>query len=124
IRMPGTFPALGGSTSEGGVARAIELARAGQGVVIFPEGGRRRLNSTHRARMGAARVALAAGVPLVPAAIRGTDGWHRLRRWQLAFGPPIPVDDLRGQDQAMAAREATDRLWEAIGALEAGLDRP
>ena len=114
--------ALGGFPSVDGVGPAIELARAGQGVVIFPEGARRRLIRRHRVRTGAARIALEGGVPLVPAAIRGTDGWRRLRRWRLAFGPPVPLDDLRGTEPAKAAREATERLWNAIVALEAQLD--
>jgi len=115
--------ALGGFPSVDGVGPAIELARAGQGVVIFPEGARRRLIRRHRVRTGAARVALEGGVPLVPAALRGTDGWRRARRWRVVFGPPIPLDDLRGAESGKAAREATERLWDAIVALEAELER-
>src|SRR6266571_3606021 len=115
--------ALGGFPSVDGVGPAIELARAGQGVVIFPEGARRRLIRRHRVRTGAARIALEGGVPLVPAALWGTDGWRRVRRWRVVFGPPVPIDDLRGTDPNKAAQEATERLWEAIVALEAELDR-
>jgi 1-acyl-sn-glycerol-3-phosphate acyltransferase len=90
----------------------------------MPEGARRRPDRVHRPRTGAARAALAARAPLVPAALRGTDAARRLRRWVIAFGPPIPLDDLAGEDSRAAAHEATDRLWAAILALEAGLDSP
>jgi len=62
-------------------------------------------------------VALAAGAPLVPAAIRGTDRWRRLGRWEIAFGEPVELDDLRGADLEDAAREGTRRLWAAISGL-------
>jgi 1-acyl-sn-glycerol-3-phosphate acyltransferase len=117
----GAFPARSAEFM-GGVEAAAALAQGGEAVVIFPEGARRRRDREHRARTGAARTALTAGVPLVPVALRGTDGWRRLRRWRIAFGPPIPVEDLAALDQARAAREATDRLWDAIVRLEDELD--
>ena len=104
----------------GGVSAAVELARAGSAVVIYPEGARRR-GRERRPRTGAARTALAAGVPLVPAAIRGTEGWRQRRRWQVTFGAPVDLHDLAGLDENEAAHEATRRLWESIKYLEAGL---
>jgi hypothetical protein len=59
----------------------------------------------------------------LPAGIAGTDGWRRLRRWRVAFGPPVDVDDLRGGDPQRSARDATARLWEAIVSLERSLER-
>ena len=59
------------------IETAVGLCRAGEVVVMFPEGTRRRkgLRKKHEARphTGAARIALEAGVPLVPAAVKGTD---------------------------------------------------
>jgi 1-acyl-sn-glycerol-3-phosphate acyltransferase len=70
------------------------------------------------AHTGAARIALQAGVPLVPAGIKGTDGLRRLAGWRVRYGPPIDIDDLRGQEVTGVAREATDRLMAAINELE------
>jgi 1-acyl-sn-glycerol-3-phosphate acyltransferase len=94
-------------------------------VVMFPEGTRRRkgLRKKHEARAhtGAARIALSADAPLVPAAINGTDRLSRLGPLRVAYGPPIPLDDLRGQEISPAAREATERLMAEIRELEASL---
>jgi 1-acyl-sn-glycerol-3-phosphate acyltransferase len=96
---------------------AVDLARSGDVIAIFPEGARLRSDRVHRPRTGAARVALEANVPLVPASIRGTDGWRRFRRWEIAFGEPVRLDDLRLGDGGNAARDATRRLWDRIRRL-------
>jgi 1-acyl-sn-glycerol-3-phosphate acyltransferase len=92
---------------------------------MFPEGTRRKkgLRKKHEARAhtGAARIALTAGVPLVPAAIKGTDRLSRLAPLRVAYGRPIPLDDLRGREISPAAREATERLMAEIHELEASL---
>lgn len=116
VRMAGAFPA-----HEGAVEAAAELARAGHVVVVMPEGARRRPDRVHRPRKGAARAALRAHVPLVPAAIRGTDHARALEHWEVVFGPPIALDDVREDDVDDAATVATERLWAAIRELEAGL---
>jgi perosamine synthetase len=125
LRRLGIFPVRRGEGDLEAVASAVDLASQGHVVGIFPEGTRRR-KGFHKKRearphTGAARVALAAGVPLIPAAIAGTDRLLRLRRWHLAFGKPVPVDDLGG-NRRLASREATRRLWEAITVLEAELE--
>jgi len=116
----GAFPAHDGDSFPGGVAAAADLAARGNAVLIFPEGRRRRDRESHL-YTGAARTALEAGVPLVPMALRGTDGWRRLHRWQIAFGPPISVVDLAERESAGAAGTATSRLWDAIRTLELSL---
>jgi 1-acyl-sn-glycerol-3-phosphate acyltransferase len=67
---------------------------------------------------GAARIALDAHVPLVPAAIAGTDRLSRLGPLRVAYGAPVEMDDLLGRDRAEGSRVATDRLREAIQTLE------
>jgi len=92
---------------------------------MFPEGTRRRkgLVKRHEARprTGAARIALEAGVPLVPAAVSGTDRLLRLGPLHVAYGPPVEIDDLRGRDVRDASQEATDRLMARIDELEGSL---
>lgn len=121
----GAFPVRRGQRDEEAIATAVELARAGNVVVMFPEGTRRAkgLRKRHEARWrsGAARIALDAGVPLVPAGIAGTDRLARLGPLRVSYGPPIEVADLVGVDPQEAAAVATERLRAAIEELEASL---
>jgi len=120
VRSLGAFPARDEGTLPGGVSVAVALAAAGEAVAIFPEGARRR-GQVRRPRHGAARAALLGGVPLVPVAIAGTDGWRGRCRWYVVVGAPVDLGDLRAEHGERAVQEATRRLWEAIRALEAGL---
>jgi 1-acyl-sn-glycerol-3-phosphate acyltransferase len=122
LRNAGAFPVRRGTGDEEAIQKAIELAKAGEVVAIFPEGTRRNKGAIkrHRARAhtGAARVALQAEVPLVPAAIGGTERLSRLGPLRVAYGPPIELGDLKDLDVRRASKVATDRLMEAINALE------
>ena len=116
----GAFPVRRGERDTAALEMAAQLCREGHIVVMFPEGTRRkkgmRKKYEARAHTGAARIALEAGVPLVPAGISGTDRLGRLARLRVAYGPPIPLDDLAGREDA--AQVATERLMAAIGELE------
>ena len=126
LEAAGAFPVRRGMADEEAVRKAIELAKAGEVVAIFPEGTRRNKGvvKKHKARprTGAARVALEAGVPLVPAAIGGTESLLRLGPLRVAYGRPIELDDLADLDRRRAAKEATQRLMDAIAELEKTLD--
>jgi 1-acyl-sn-glycerol-3-phosphate acyltransferase len=123
----GAFMVRRGTRDVEAIETAVRLVREGQTVVMFPEGTRRAkgLVKKHEARprTGAARIALEAGVPLVPAAVSGTDRLLRFGPLRVAYGSPVDIDDLRGSDDLRgAAQEATDRLMARIGELEASLE--
>lgn len=121
----GAFPVRRGQRDLEAIATAVSLAREGNVVAMFPEGTRRRKGLTKRfearPRSGAARIALEAGVPLVPAAVKGTDRLLRLGKLGVAYGAPIELDDLRDRETAEAARLATQRLMTRIYELESTL---
>ncbi|HEY4620308.1 MAG TPA: lysophospholipid acyltransferase family protein [Gaiellaceae bacterium] len=125
ITAGGAFPVRRGQRDEEAIATAVGLCRDGHVVVMFPEGTRRQkgLRKKYEARWhtGAARIALEAGVPLVPAGIAGTNRLSRLGPLRVAYGTPIELDDLAALPRAEAAQVATDRLREAIGELELSL---
>jgi len=125
LRFGGAFQVRRGEGDTQAIETAVQLAKEGEVVAIFPEGTRRTkgLVKKHQARphTGAARVALEAGVPLIPAAISGTDRITRLGPLHVTYGPPVELDDLRDRDLREAAQIGTDRLMTEIGELERSL---
>jgi len=125
IKAGGAFPVERGRQDEEAIAKAVDLCKAGHVVVMFPEGTRRRkgLRKKRVARWhsGAARIALEAGVPLIPAGIAGTDRIARLGPLRVAYGAPIPLDDLARLPEDEAAAAATERLRDAVVRLEASI---
>jgi 1-acyl-sn-glycerol-3-phosphate acyltransferase len=121
----GTFPVRRGERDADAFKTAVRLAREGGVVAMFPEGTRRTkgLRKKHEAKphAGAARIALAAGVPLVPAAVVGTERLGR-EPVRVAYGAPIELPD-GGVPKREAGRVATERLMEEIARLETELAR-
>ncbi|HEX3687423.1 MAG TPA: lysophospholipid acyltransferase family protein [Gaiellaceae bacterium] len=125
LRAGGAFKVRRGEGDVEAMRTAAQLAREGEIVVMFPEGTRQKkgLRKKREARphTGAARIALTAGVPLVPAAIGGTDRLSRLGPLSVVYGEPIDVSDLEGMETKRAATIATERLMTAIDELKATL---
>jgi 1-acyl-sn-glycerol-3-phosphate acyltransferase len=122
----GAFPVQRGAGDREAIETAVRLAQEGNVVVMFPEGTRRQKGAVKRhvarPRSGAARIALEAGVPLVPCAVAGTDRLLTLGPLRVAYGTPLEIDDLRGSDDLRrSSQEATERLMARIAELEAVL---
>ena len=66
------FPVRRSGGGSADLAAATRLLAAGHDVIVFPEGTRSRDGQIGDFRRGAARLAAAAGAPLVPAGISGT----------------------------------------------------
>ncbi len=104
---------------------AERALRDGQLVAIFPEGTIHPRFAAGNVKTGAARLALAAGAPLVPAAVDGTQRLRAGGRWRrgvsvtVRFGAPVAV----APDDAPAV--VTARLATAITELlDAGQPAP
>jgi 1-acyl-sn-glycerol-3-phosphate acyltransferase len=114
ISSGGAFKVRRGEGDIDAMNKAIELVRDGHVVVMFPHGTRQRKGLVKkyrpRSHTGAARIALEAGVPLVPAAIAGTDRLSRLGPLRVRYGKPIDLDGLD-------ARAATQQLMAEIDKL-------
>jgi 1-acyl-sn-glycerol-3-phosphate acyltransferase len=122
VQAGGGFRVDRGKRDQQAIDTAVALCREGHAVVMFPEGTRRSkgMRKRYEARWhtGAARIALEAGVPLVPAGIVGTDRLGRLGPIRVAYGHAVATEDLAALDVADAAQTATERLRESIAALE------
>ena len=114
IRLGGAFKVRRGEGDIEAIKHAIELVREGHVVVMFPHGTRQRKGLVKkyqpRSHTGAARIALEAGAPLVPAAIVGTDRLLRLGQLRVRYGEPIELDGLD-------PHAATERLMSEIERL-------
>lgn len=114
IRWGGAFKVRRGERDLEAIETAVDLVRNGHIVVMFPHGTRQRkgIVKKHkpRAHTGAARIALEAKAPLVPAAIAGTDRLSRLGPLRVRYGKPLDVHGLE-------PREATERLMTEIERL-------
>jgi 1-acyl-sn-glycerol-3-phosphate acyltransferase len=126
LKALGSFPVRRGEGDTEAFRTAVRLCREGRVLSMFPEGTRRSkgLRKKHQPEphAGSARIALAAGVPILPAALRGMDRLSRLGPLQLVFGPTVQVEDLVDMRSRDAAAEATRRLWAEIQRLAAELD--
>ncbi|MFY9556689.1 MAG: lysophospholipid acyltransferase family protein [Blastocatellia bacterium] len=72
MRMFGAFPVNLDVAADASAQReSIELLRDGRALVIFPEGGRTRTGKLMPFKMGAFRLALTHGLPIVPVSIKG-----------------------------------------------------
>jgi 1-acyl-sn-glycerol-3-phosphate acyltransferase len=102
LRAAGCFAVRRGERDTASVRQAIEIARAGGLVGIFPQGGLRHGTGLDELHRGAALIALRAGVPLVPVGIGRGPSFVRV-------GEPLaPEGD---------ARTLTARLSASLAAL-------
>ena len=110
----------------GAIKRALRVLRDGRVVGIFPEGPFSREGRLVPGQPGVAAIALRAGVPVVPAAIRGTfealagRPLHLPRRHPLSvrFGRPLDLGGARRRGHTHGdRREATRRIMGEIAAL-------
>ena len=98
-----------------------ETVRNNDLLGLFIEGTRQKSGVPGEAKPGAAMVAIQEGVPVVPAAIHGSQYWA-WGKWppiSVAFGEPMRFDEYprnsRGYRQATDEIEAeVRRLWEFL----------
>ncbi|SRR5579871_743013 len=100
---------------------AAARVREGASVVFFPEGTRSRSGVTGEFKRGAALLAIQAGVPLLPVAIKGTreclqpDSLHvRPGRVTVRFGRPIPTSGLTHRDAGRLIEETRNAVLEMM----------
>lgn len=105
------------------IRRSLQWVSEGGAVAIFPEGGRGNPDSSMKKfKPGAVRMALEAGVPILPVTIRGG---HRvwpstyrlpqlLRRVEIVYHPLFEIQQHENEEARECARRETDRLAEII----------
>jgi 1-acyl-sn-glycerol-3-phosphate acyltransferase len=131
LRSTGQIPVFRMTTDASrAFSAAVEAVRKGRIVVVYPEGTLTRQPDLWpmAGKTGAARIALSAGVPVVPVAQWGAQEilWPYAKRPRLLppkrvyakVGDPVYLDDLRGREVTPELlRAATERIMDAITAL-------
>ena len=95
----GAFPVTRGSADLEALKRCIAIVQSGEPLVMFPEGTRHYGPEVQPLFDGAAYIALKTGVPIVPAAIAGTEDVMRsgskairFKKCRMVIGEPIAAD--------------------------------
>jgi 1-acyl-sn-glycerol-3-phosphate acyltransferase len=114
IRAFGTFSVRRGESDREAVRMMRAIVRDGKALGLFAEGTRQRSGVPGEVKPGAAMVALQEEVPVVPAAIHGTQGWRlgSFRPVSVSWGEPMTFTDLPKNGKGY--REASARIQEAI----------
>jgi len=115
----------GGRAAEAAVQTAISILSRGDLLGIYPEGTRSPDGRLYRGRTGMARIAIEAGVPVIPVAMIGTFEVQptgrvipKIGKITVKFGDPIDLSEYKDRIKDPAAlREATNRVMVALQAL-------
>ena len=131
MRSFGTFAVRRGESDRDAVRRMKEVVREGHALGLFVEGTRQLSGVPGEVKPGASMVALQEDVPVVPAAIHGSQRW-RPGNWapvSVAWGEPMRFEGVprTGKGYRAASQEIQReirRLWEFLVALHELPSRP
>ena len=108
----------GGAASAASLTAGMEVLLNGGLLGIYPEGTRSPDSRLYRGKVGVARLALQAGVPVIPVAMIGTDKVQpigkrlpNIRRIGMIFGEPLDFSHYRDQaEDRDIQRKVTDQI--------------
>lgn len=118
IRAFGCFPVRRGESDREAVRTMRQVVHDGHALGLFVEGTRQRSGVPGDVQPGAAMVAVQEGVPVIPAAVHGSQTWRvgNFHPVSIAWGEPLLFDGLprggRGYREASAVVQAEIlHLW-------------
>ncbi|MBP2331116.1 1-acyl-sn-glycerol-3-phosphate acyltransferase [Kibdelosporangium banguiense] len=112
----------GGSAAQAALDTGIRLLREGNLLGIYPEGTRSPDGRLYKGKTGMARIALEAGVPIIPVAMFGTDIANPIgsKMWKptkirVKFGEPLDFSRYEGlSGDRFVERSITDEVMYAL----------
>ena len=118
------FPVVRHTADRAALRRSFDLLKAGQVLVIYPEGTRVESGVLSAPEAGAGFIAQKAGCPVLPVAVTGTREclpkgakWPRRVPVKLRFGKPFLVPQKRANGERITHQEASDAIMVAIAEL-------
>ncbi len=108
----------GGAASQAAIDTALRILSSGELLAIYPEGTRSPDGQLYRGKVGVARMALEAGVPVIPVAMIDTEKIQppgrvrpRIMRVGLKIGPPLDFSRYAGlESDRFVLRSITDEV--------------
>ena len=108
----------GGAASAVSLSAGMDVLTSGGLLGIYPEGTRSPDARLYRGKVGVAKLALHAGVPVIPVAMIGTDKVQpigkrmpNIRRIGMIFGAPLDFSQYADQaDDRLVQRKVTDEI--------------
>ena len=118
LRLFGCWPTQLEGSDPAPIRLSLQWLRESGAMVIFPEGGRGNPDGSMRKfKAGAARIALEAGVPILPVTIRGGNcvwpmGYRfpRIAPVEIVYHPLFVIEPRENEDVRDCARRETERL--------------
>ena len=118
------FPVVRHSADRAALRRAFDLLKAGQVLVMYPEGTRVASGVLSEPEPGAGFIAQKSGAPVLPVALTGTAEclpkgriWPRRVPVKVRFGKPFVVPQKRPGGGRISHQEASDAIMVAIAEL-------
>ena len=108
----------GGRASSAALDAGLKVLRAGDILGLYPEGTRSPDGRLYKGKTGVARMAIEAGVPVVPVAMINTDKVQptgtvipKIQRVGIRFGAPLDFSRYAGlEEDRFVLRSATDEI--------------
>ncbi len=122
VKAFGAFPIDRSTSDLGAVRTTMAILKDGNPLVIFPEGRRNKEFVAENIKPGVVTIAAKAGVPILPAYIKGK--YRLFGKTELFFGKPIPPEKLHEViEHASADKENKNKilsrfLYDAITGAE------
>jgi 1-acyl-sn-glycerol-3-phosphate acyltransferase len=118
IRLLRAFPVDVEGRDARATREAVRLLRAGHALMIFPEGERSTTGDVGPFKVGAFRLALSAGAPVLPVTIAGArQSWPPGRLWPRRGHVTITYHPLVHADASLPRRDAARELAERVRAI-------
>ncbi len=109
FRSVGVFPVERGKPDINSIRICMKHIKAGEKVMMFPEGTRVENGGDVQAKLGAVRIAVKMKAPVQPVFISGNK--KKFRRSKMVIGDPFVIQPPADKDYEPLAAELMDRIY-------------